>query len=743
MTSLSNLTSQTRLDLGIRKLVGEWRSLLTMRYLQADIVAGLVLACVAIPLSLAIALASSVPPAVGITTAVIAAVVCALFGGTPLGVSGPAAAMSVLVGSIVEEHSLGGLLVVGFVCGILQLATGVLGFGRVIRFIPITVVHGFTAGVGAIILIGQLPRALGLPPPDEAHALTVITHLRDFIQHTNPAALIIAVLSLGITYGLPSLVSRIPAPLVAVVVPTLIAWWLKLDVAVVGEVPRVLPTPSFNKYDWGALHSLLSSGVIIYLVASLETLLSSSSIDKLAGGKPHDPDQELIGQGLSNMVVSSFGGIPVTSVIVRSSLNVFAGGKTRRAAIFHSVFVLIIVGLFAPLVEMIPIAALAGILLSVAIRMLSPKHFIAVGKISLPEAGVFALTFFSMVFVDLLVGVQAGVVAALLATIAKVTENRVRTVISSEGLGPSRVAISGPLTFVSTSKMDRLREQVSVIKAGESLVVDLSGVSSIDASGTEVLFSLLSDLRARRVRYAVLTAVATVRDKLVTSDQEALLVDRLVSSESQIADALGEEPSKASATKLLMGVRNFHENVTATLDPLFQDLALGQSPHTMVITCADSRVAPELMTGCGPGELFTFRNLGAVVPPAGDSTSSTLAAAIEYAVTVLKVTNMVVCVHSKCGAMNAIHGTLPSDLEHLKNWKAHVLSYLKMPSDEPDLDAFTKKVAMQHLTSLKTYQRVKELIESSKLNVQVWFYDLEHSRVQVWNEAANAFVVAS
>ncbi|HLO68417.1 MAG TPA: SulP family inorganic anion transporter, partial [Holophaga sp.] len=233
-----------RPDLGIRRLLPEWGRLFTLADLRADVVAGVTVACIAIPLSLAIALASGVDPAVGLVSAIVGSTVAALFGGAPLGVSGPAAAMAVLVANVIQVHGLGGLLVVGMGCGCLQAATGVLGLGRLIRLVPMPVVAGFTAGIGAIIFIGQLPRALGLPPAEGSHVLDTLVHLGTVLHAARPTALLLALSTVALAFLLPRLLPRAPAPLLSVLLPTAAVGILGLDTALIGRLPSALPGPA-------------------------------------------------------------------------------------------------------------------------------------------------------------------------------------------------------------------------------------------------------------------------------------------------------------------------------------------------------------------------------------------------------------------------------------------------------------------------------------------------------------------
>ena len=326
-------------------VINEIKSMLTTKYIFDDIFAGITVACVAIPLSLAIAMASGVSPGVGLISAIIGGIIAAFFGGTRMAVTGPAAAMAILIASCVSKFGLTGLIIVGFICGALQLLCGVLKVGRYAKLIPLAVISAFTSGIGFIIFIGQLPKALQLPIPKHDNILYIIEHIGYYIVHMNPMAFIFAIITLLILKITPRYFPKFPTPLIAVAVPTLIMIIFNIhNIEQVGMIPHSLPLPVLPNFasiaNW---HDLIDIALEVFILASLETLLSSSAVDSIGKGDMHNPNQELIGQGLANMGVSLFGGIPVTGVIARSSVNIAAGAKTRRSAIIHSLVIIVVV----------------------------------------------------------------------------------------------------------------------------------------------------------------------------------------------------------------------------------------------------------------------------------------------------------------------------------------------------------------------------------------------------------------
>lgn len=735
-------TTGPRWDLGARALLPEWRSMLSRQHLREDVVAGLTVACVAVPLSLAIALASGVTPAAGLVTAIVAGVVCAVFGGTRLGVSGPAAAMAVLVGTVVAEQGFAALLVIGVGCGVLQILTGVLRLGRFVRLVPVPVIEGFTAGIGAIILVGQLPRALGLPPPPVSHVFDVVTHISELLHQTRPAAVLLTLGGLVVIYGLPRVTRRVPAHLAAVVLATVAVAVFRLDAATIGEIPRSLPAPSVPDLPRGvALSSLLGSTLVVYALASLETLLSSSAIDKIASGPRSDPDQELIGQGLGNVASALFGGIPVTGVIARSATNVQAGAKTRRSAVLHAIALLVMVVAFAPYIGRIPIAVLAAVLFSVAFRMLAPRAFLRLWRQSRSDGLVFAVTFVVIVFVDLLEGVQWGVAAALV--IAAIRLGRTRMTVLTTRVGDHTVfKLDGPLTFMSSLDMERLRVSLDAVAPESTAAIDVGDVPIMDASGAEMLAAVVEHARAKGLRLAVVGLSDRHRERLLAAAQDEEMAGALASSEAEVAKVLGRAPS--ADLRLRMGVERFRSSTRPRYAHLYEQLAEGQAPHTLFITCCDSRVTPNLITATEPGELFIVRDIGNLVPPDGATRGSPTAAAVEYAVGVLGVRKIVVCGHSGCGAIRALlaSGDRAQPFPNLEAWlqATDARGLIRAMPRSLSPDEVARLVALAQLDRLRTYAVVQDAVKSGRLSLSAWFFDVGAGELEEWSGREQRFV---
>jgi carbonic anhydrase len=727
-------------DLGIKYLIPEWRAMLSPRYLLNDVVAGISVACIALPLSLAIALASGVDPSIGLVTAIVAGIVAAFFGGVPLAVTGPAAAMAILVATVVENFGFGGLLVVGLGCGILQFLTGFLGLGSLVRFVPVPVVMGFTAGIGAIIFIGQFPRVLGLPAPDEAHLFSVILHIKDLFYATKPAALLLSLSTILITLSLPRIWPRIPAPLIGVLVPSLVAYFLGLNVELVGTIPSSLPLPKIPVFhaDGEQWLELISSTFIVYALASLETLLSAGAVDQLAKSKPHNPNQELIGQGFANIASSLFGGIPATAVIARSALNVHAGARTRRSAIIHAIFLIATVYLLSNMMSQIPIAVLAGLLITIAMRMCNPHEFLMLWRSARGDAVIYIVTFIMIVFMGLMSGIQAGIIVAIL--LAAIRLGQVNITLQKSEYGPAQLAFKGPLTFLSIGKLDAFESELASTEFPNGIIIDLSRMKAIDSSGASHLANLIERLATRKVKVAVyaldpdhITMLSTANNKI------AALVTQNESQMEEILD-LGNVHQQFTTERLLYGIERFKDNLNPRQKARFSSLAKGQKPHTLFITCSDSRIDPNLITSTQPGELFIVRNVGNIVPPFGVDSTPAEGAAIEYAIGVLNVKQIIVCSHSECGAMAALISGKIFDKENQERMPsvAQWLGILK-----PLRDCFPKGVTSEQaakintsiqIENLKSYPIVKEALTNNSIKLQGLFYNIGKADVEIWDE---------
>jgi SulP family sulfate permease len=464
----------------------------------ADLLAGLTVAVVALPLALGFGIASGLGAAAGLATAIVAGALAAIFGGSNLQVSGPTGAMTVVLVPIVARYGPGGVLTVGFLAGLLLIGLAVARAGRYARLVPAPVVEGFTAGIAVIIFLQQVPAALGTVGEGEKVLPVAGRAVRDFVARPDWV-------TLGISLGVAAVVlillrwrPQVPASLLAVGAATLCAELADLDVARIGALPATLPEPSLDFLRLDALPRLLPSAVAVAALAALESLLSATVADGMRRGERHHPDRELFGQGIANLVTPLFGGVPATAAIARTAVNVRAGAVSRLAALTHAIVLAVIMLAAAPLVAGIPLAALAGVLLATAVRMVQPGVLRAIARASRADALVLVLTAGATVLLDLVAAVLIGlVVAGALALRAVARSLRVHRVPHDEPLPHLTVyRPTGPLFFAAAHQ---LRQALSTMEHTDVVLLRLSGVTAIDASGALALREAIEELHDRNI----------------------------------------------------------------------------------------------------------------------------------------------------------------------------------------------------------------------------------------------------
>ncbi|MDQ2684129.1 MAG: SulP family inorganic anion transporter, partial [Chloroflexota bacterium] len=388
---------------------------------RADLIAGITVGVVALPLALAFGITTGLGAASGLVTAVVAGLVAAVFGGSHVQVSGPTGAMTVVLVPIVSRHGVDAVFVVSIMAGLLIVLTGILRLGRYLEYMPWPVFEGFTVGIAIIIFLQQVPSALGVEKPEgENTAVVAFEALKDSFDHGKIAALLIVLLVAAIMVAVLRLRKGLPGSLIAVIVATVSAQALDLDIARIGSLPSSLPAPSFPDFAFGDLGTFASAAFAVAALAAIESLLSAKVADGMSDTRPHNPDRELIGQGLANVVSPLFGGMPATGAIARTAVNVRSGARTRASMIIHALVLVAVVYFGTGLVSHIPLAALAGVLMVTAVRMAEKHNILAVLRSTRSDAIVLCLTAICTVAFDLIVAVEVGIVAAALLALRHV-----------------------------------------------------------------------------------------------------------------------------------------------------------------------------------------------------------------------------------------------------------------------------------------------------------------------------------
>ncbi|MFC3996397.1 SulP family inorganic anion transporter [Nocardiopsis sediminis] len=479
---------------------------------RRDLLAGITVAIVALPLALGFGVSSGLGAEAGLATAVVAGALAAIFGGSHLQVSGPTGAMTVVLVPITAQHGPTGVLAVGLLAGVMLVGLALARAGGVMRYVPAPVVEGFTLGIACVIALQQVPSALGVAVPEGERILPVTWQaLSDFAaspQWTAPALAggVAAVMLLGARWR-----PTVPFSILAIAAATLAAYVLDLDATPIGDLPAGLPAPSLGFLDPGALPALLAPAAAVAALAALESLLSAQVADGMTVGHKHDPDKELFGQGLANIAAPLFGGVPATGAIARTAVNVRTGAASRLAALTHAAVLALVVFAAAPLVSAIPLAALAGVLIATAVRMVEVGSLRAMARSTRSDAVVLAVTATATLALDLVVAVLIGLAAAgalalsAVARQARLDRVDVRPDLPDDHSAEERALlaehivayrIDGPLFFAAAH---RFLLQLSEVADISVVILRMSRVTTIDASGALVLGEVIERLEKRGV----------------------------------------------------------------------------------------------------------------------------------------------------------------------------------------------------------------------------------------------------
>lgn len=639
---------------------------------RRDLPSSIVVFLVALPLSLGIAIASDAPIMAGLIAAVVGGIVAGALGGSPLLASGPAAGLTVVVAELVGQFGWLVTCAITVAAGFLQILFGLSRVARAALAISPVVVHAMLAGIGITIALQQVHVLLG--GNSRSSAWQNLSQLPAQLGRVHFGDLLIGatVIVILLTWKkLPLAVTRVPGALVAVVAATVLSLVLPLDperIVMNGSLFDAVALPQLPDGRWLAF----ATGVLtVALIASVESLLSAVAVDKMHSGARSDMNRELVGQGAANMVSGALGGLPITGVIVRSATNVAAGARTRASTIMHGIWVLLFSVFLAAVVQQIPKAALAGLLVVIGIQLVKLAHIRLAHRTG--DLWVYLITVAGVMFLNLLEGVLIGLVLA----ITLVMWRAARAAIHAEPIGDDRpdqwrVVVEGTCTFLS---LPRLTGVLATVPAGTDVTVELT-VDFIDHAATDVL-----EEWARRHRES---GGSVLIDEF---GSHAMTVAAQAPPERRAAAALARglapwkawqhNDSPASETSesddrlrsVLDGISHYQRRHAPLMQRHLSELSDGQNPTSLFLTCSDSRIVPNVITHSGPGDLFTVRNIGNLVPTDGFDVS--VEAALAFAVEELGVSSVVVCGHSGCGAMSALLNDGSNLAPPIRDWLIH------------------------------------------------------------------------
>ncbi|QKV80365.1 SulP family inorganic anion transporter [Amycolatopsis sp. Hca4] len=525
---------------------------LRLPVLRADLLAGVTVGVVALPLALAFGISSGAGAAAGLVTAVVAGIVAAVFGGSPVQVSGPTGAMAVVLAPIVAAHGTASVALVSILGGVVVLAAGAARLGRLVGYLPWPVVEGFTLGIACIIFLQQLPAAVGTTAPPGRNpllgAVSAVANAGGAVGWTVATVAVVAVIMLA----LPKLHRGIPASLVAVIVVTVAAEVAHAPVPRIGTLPGSL-SPTLPHFDLGVAHDLAGAVVAVAALAAIESLLSARVAATMTRGGPPvgptRPDRELVGQGLASIAVGLFGGMPATGAIARTAVNVRSGARTRLASVVHALVILAVIYAATGLVSRIPLAALAGVLLVTSLRMVPLATIREVVRASRSSAVTFAVTALVTVAADLILAVEIGLLAAAffaLRHLARAARAGRDPLPGPAADGDEHIAVLRFEGAVFWGASERIMTELAAA-ADDVLVVILrfSRLHLLDATGAKALGETIGELEARGVT-VLLKGIQAHHKHLLTTTGALRTGSRLFTS---LDDAVAEARARVSAAR--------------------------------------------------------------------------------------------------------------------------------------------------------------------------------------------------
>lgn len=487
---------------------------------RSDLVAGVTVGVVALPLALGFGVSSGLSPAAGLITAIIAGFLAAIFGGSPVQVSGPTGAMVVVLLPIVAAHGVGAVAVVTILGGLIVAAAGLLRLGRVVSIIPWPVIEGFTLGIAVIIFLQQVPSLAAPDAQATGHSsnalIAAIQSLAaadwGYLLWAAGAALLVA----GCMILAPRIHPSLPGSLIGIALVTVLCLLVPTPLSAIGTLPDHLPAPILPTVTPGLVAQLIGPAVTVAALAAIESLLSARVAASLADTGGYNPDRELLGQGIASIGSGIFGGMPATGAIARTAVNVRSGGRSRLSAIVHALVLLLIVLVAAKPVGMIPLAGLAGVLMLTAWRMVDRATVGSILRSTRADAIAFILTAVVTVAFDLIIAVIIGIAVAAFFAIRNLTRaSRVQREEVAGGAAPgdNRIAVfrfDGPLIFASA---DRAFEAVTRVQNVTVVVLRMSTIQHVDATGAHILADIVHALERRGIT-VLIKGVQPVHDSL-------------------------------------------------------------------------------------------------------------------------------------------------------------------------------------------------------------------------------------
>lgn len=705
--------------------------------IRHDLPASFVIFLIAIPLSLGVASAAGAPLMAGLIAAVVGGIVAGILGGAPLQVSGPSASVTLVVAQLVHSYGWAATTAITVAAGIVQIGLGLSKLGRGALSLSPAIVHGMLAGIGITIALGELHVVLGGTPQE-----SVIANLRELpqqVMHHHGPAVAVGAVTIGVLLIWPRIpkLKVIPAALIAVAGATALAstaHWSLARVSLPDNPLSALHFPTLPAIDsWSGANTILVAVFTIAAITSMESLLSAVAVDKTHNGPRANLNRELIAQGTANVISGGLGGAPVTGVIVRSATNVAAGARTRASAILHGIWVAALVLVAAGLLELIPMAALAAVLVVVGVRLVDLKQIRNLARHH--ELTIFLVTLLGVLMSTIVEGVLAGIAVALIRALYRAVHATIET--EQEGPGRLRIVIRGSLIFWAVG---RLLRELRAIPAGQRVVIELHADFLDHAT-----YDALADWRAT---YERMNPTGQVEIEETHGNWYQRAIDgnprrrrtMLTHSPRWFApwSSWQTHENAVHTDAMFIGMEEFAQRGARLVRPYLAHLAESQDPEQLFITCADSRIVPNIITSSGPGDLFCVRNIANLVPRYRSSGSESLGAAIEFATEVLNIRSIAVCGHSNCGGMRATLDGKAGQRTQVGRWLRHAkpsLARLRSGEIPAPLASLAEQEqlciinVLQQLENLASYPTVQKALAAGELTLVGLYFDIRGTRL--------------
>ncbi len=737
--------------------------------LNNDFFAGVVVFLVALPLCLGIAIASNAPIVSGLLAGIVGGLVVGFLSGSHTSVSGPAAGLTaVIAAQITQLGSFDAFLAALVIAGLIQIAFGLARAGFISAFFPTSVIKGLLAAIGFILILKQLPHLVGfdIDPEGEMAFLqrdqhTTFSELSEMINHVHWGAFVVGIASLVVLVLLNRSEwfkkTKMPSPLLVVVFGTALgflfsylgaSWSIgsehRVLVPVVNsfsDIASLFQTPKFSVL---ANPSTWIAGLSLALVASLETLLNLEAIDKIDQKQRKSPaNRELVAQGVGNLLLGLIGGLPTTSVIVRSSVNINAGAQTKRSAIIHGLLLLICVLLLPAVINQIPLSCLAAILIITGLKLVRPAIFVDMWAQGKQQLLPFLSTFLGIVFTDLIIGVMIGLCVSVFFILQRNIKGPVRVMAEHHMNGEIiRVILDSQVSFLNRAS---LRKALDSLPQGSRVVIDAKDTDYIDAD----VLDMLNDFRneAASVRKISISTVGfkehyEFADDMRFIDHATSDLQRNVTPE-QVKNVL-----KMGNARVIAG-----ERVRRDLNRQIAETATGQYPFAAILSCIDSRVPAELVFDMGIGDVFNIRMAGNVI-------SEKVLGSLEFACSIAGAKLIVVMGHTRCGAVSAAYrsfltgkagydanecenlGTIVHDIHHVIAI-SRIYDVLPNQSTEQCENFIVRENVRQSIRGIKARSKViGRLLAEEKIGIVGCIYDVSTGVVEFLdNEEANTSII--